>query len=154
VDGCHTRLLTPFGQHKEDYTNKNATSSLLLLAITDTSRIRYLVGGFPGSCGDSTALKGRSWYKAMLLEDATLRPLSANEFILGDAGFGLTPFLVCSVSVSTHTRGITAFYPRRENRRGGRMRGARTTEMRAFRAGRWGGLLRNVSRPVPNAMPS
>ena len=67
MDGCHTRLLTPFGQHKKDYTNKNATSSLLLLAITDTCRIRHLVGGFPGSCGDSTALKGRSWYRAMLL---------------------------------------------------------------------------------------
>jgi len=111
VDGCHTRLLIPSGQHKEDYKNKNATSSLLLPAITDTRRIRYLVGGFPGSCGDSTELKGRSWYKAMLLDEATLRPLSASEFILDDAGFGLTPFLVCSVSVSTHTRGITAFYP-------------------------------------------
>ena len=154
MDGCHTRLLTPSGQHKEDYQNKNATSSLLLPAITDTRRIRYLVGGFPGSYGDSTALKGRSWSKAMLLDEATLRPLSAGEFILGDAGFDLTPFLVCSVSVSTHTRGITAFYPQRENRRGGLMRGARTTGMRAFRAGRWGGLLRNVSRPVPNAMPS
>eukprot|EP00170_Pyropia_yezoensis_P005536 contig_22486_g5551 len=92
-DGSHTPLLTPFGEHKEDYTNKNATSALLLLAISDTRRIRYFVGGFPGSCGDSTALKGRSWFQAMLLPDGDLRPLSAGEFILGDAGFGLTPFL-------------------------------------------------------------
>ena len=25
VDGYHKRLLTPFGQHKEEFSNKNAT---------------------------------------------------------------------------------------------------------------------------------
>lgn len=93
VDGCHTPLLTLFGEHKEDYRNKNATSSLLVLAIADTRRIRYLVGRFPGSCGDSAAFKGRSWFKVMLLTgscDCSLR----GEFILGDAGSGITPLLV------------------------------------------------------------
>lgn len=106
VDGCHTPVLTPFGEHKEDYTNKNATSSLLLLAITDTRRIRYFVGGFPGSCGDSTSLKRRSWFmfKAMLRPEGVLRPLSVGEFILGDAGFGLTPFIVRNICTSSFSK--------------------------------------------------
>ena len=94
VDGCHTQLLTPFGEHKEDYSDKNSNCSLLLLAITDTRRICYFVGGIPGSQGDSLAFRFRSWYEAMLNEDVSVRPLSAREFILGDVGFALTAFLV------------------------------------------------------------
>jgi len=94
ADGCHTQLLTPFGKHKEDYTDKNSNCSLLLLAITDTRRICYFVGGIPGSQGDSLWFWFRSWYEAMLDEDVSVRPLAAREFILGDAGFALTALLV------------------------------------------------------------
>eukprot|EP00168_Porphyra_purpurea_P016511 TRINITY_DN5373_c0_g1_i1.p1 TRINITY_DN5373_c0_g1~~TRINITY_DN5373_c0_g1_i1.p1 ORF type:complete len:180 (-),score=3.43 TRINITY_DN5373_c0_g1_i1:80-619(-) len=66
VDGCHTPLLTPFGEHKEDFSHRYARCSLLFLAISDTRLIRYFVGGFPGSRGDLSAFKGRSWYRAML----------------------------------------------------------------------------------------
>ena len=66
VDGCHTQVFTPFGEHKEEYTDKNSNCSLLLLAITDTSRICYFVCGIPGSQGDSLASRFRSWYEAML----------------------------------------------------------------------------------------
>ena len=111
VDGCHTPLLTPFGEHKEDFTNKNATSSLLLLAITDIRRIRYFVGGFSGSCGDSTALKGRSWFKSMLLTSSILHPLSDGEFFLGDAGFGLTPFLVRTTTVYSKSSDMSTACP-------------------------------------------
>ena len=94
VDGCHTQLLTPFGEPKEDFTDKNSNCSRLLLAITDTCRNCYFVGGIPGSQGESLAFWFRSWYEAMFNEGVSVRPLAAREFILGDAGFALTAFLV------------------------------------------------------------
>lgn len=94
VDGCHTPLLTPFGEHKEDFTDRYARCSLLFLPISDTRLIRYFVGGFPGSRGDSNAFKERSWYRAMLDAGDTLPPLEDGEFILGDAGFALAVFLI------------------------------------------------------------
>jgi len=94
VDGCHTQLLTPFGEPKEDFTDKNSNCSRLLLAITDTCRICYFVGGIPGSQGESLAFWFRSWYEAMFNEGVSVRPLAAREFILGDARFALTAFLV------------------------------------------------------------
>jgi len=94
VDGCLTPILTPSGEHKEDFTDRKSQCSLLLIPIVDTRRIRYIYGGFPGSRGDSLAFRGQSWYGAA--EDRLLRRsiLSIDEFILGDAGFVLTPFLV------------------------------------------------------------
>ena len=77
VDGCRTQLLTPFEEYKEDYTDKNSNCSLLLLAITDTRRICYFVGGILGSQGDSLAFRIRSWYEAMLNEDVSAHPLAA-----------------------------------------------------------------------------
>ena len=58
--------------------------------------VSVLCRRFSGSRGDSLAFRGRSWYAAA--EDVLLRPciLSMDEFILGDAGFALTPYLVCS----------------------------------------------------------
>lgn len=106
VDGCHTPLLTPFGEHKEDFTDRYARCSLLFLAISDTRLIRYFVGGFPGSRGDSTAFKARSWYRAMLDPDGTRPPLEDGEFILGDAGFALTVFLVCHAPPGEHHIGM------------------------------------------------
>lgn len=102
VDGCHTSLLTPFGEHKEDFTDRYARCSLLFLAISDTRLIRYFVGGFPGSRGDSNAFKERSWYRAMLDAGDTLPPLEDEEFILGDAGFALAVFLVRQVLTGEH----------------------------------------------------
>jgi len=99
VDSCHTPLLTLFGQHKEELSNKNAMSSLLLLSITDTRRMRYFVVGFPLSCEDETALKRRSWIESMRLTSSVLHPLSDSDFVLGDAGFGLTPVLVRTTTV-------------------------------------------------------
>lgn len=60
VGGCLTPCLTPFGEHKEDYTDKKATCSIVFLGITDTRRLRYFVGRFPGSRGDSLAFRTRS----------------------------------------------------------------------------------------------
>lgn len=40
------------------------------------------------------AFKGRSWYRTMLNSDSSLSLLEDGEFILGDAGFALAPFLV------------------------------------------------------------
>jgi len=99
VDGCHTQLLTPFGAHKEDYTDKNSNFSLLMLGISDTRSVCYFVGGLPGSQGDSLAFCTRSWHASMFEENLSARPLSAREFILGDAGFALTAFLVRTDSV-------------------------------------------------------
>lgn len=94
VDGFHTQLLTLCGEHKEDYTDKNSNLSLLMLVISDTRRVCYFVGGIPGSQGDSLAFRTRSWHTAMYEVNSSARPLSAREFILGDAGFALTVFLV------------------------------------------------------------
>ena len=100
VDGCLTPILTPFGEHKEDFTDRKAQSSLLLIPVSDTRRFRYFVGGFPGSRGDSLAFRGRSWHQTAA--DPLLRKyiLGNDEFVLRDAGFALTPFLVrfCSIS--------------------------------------------------------
>lgn len=60
VDGCLTPFMTPFGEHKEDYSDRRARCSMLLIAITDTRRIRFFVGGFPGSRGDSLAFRAKS----------------------------------------------------------------------------------------------
>jgi len=95
VDGCHTQILTPYGEHKEDYTDKNSKVSLLKLAISDTHRVCYFVGGLPWSQGESLELRTQSWHASMFEEDMSSRPLSVREFILGDAGFALTAFLVC-----------------------------------------------------------
>lgn len=102
VDGCHTPLLTPFGEHKEDFTDRYARCSHLFLAISDTRLIRYFVRGIPGSHGDSKAFKERSWYRAMLDAGDTLPPLEDGEFILGDAGFALAAFLVRQVLTGEH----------------------------------------------------
>lgn len=67
---------------------------MLMIAITDTRRIRFFVGGFPGSRGDSLAFRARSWSSSMESSDAPMRPMALGEFILGDSGFGLTAFLV------------------------------------------------------------
>lgn len=67
---------------------------MLMIAITDTRRIRFFVGGFPGSRGDSLAFRARSWSSSMENSDAPMRPMADGEFILGDSGFGLTAFLV------------------------------------------------------------
>jgi len=66
-----------------------------MLAISDTRRVCYFVGGLPGSQGDSLAFRTRSWSASMFEEDMSSRPLSVRDFILGDAGFALTAFLVC-----------------------------------------------------------
>lgn len=59
--------------------------------------MRFFVGGFPRSRGDSVAFKGRSWYQSMLNPGSSQPLLEDGEFILGDAGFALAPFLVrCS----------------------------------------------------------
>lgn len=84
VDGCLTPFMTPFGEHKEDYSDRKARCSMLLIAITDTRRIRYFVGGFPGSRGDSLAFRARSWCSSMEDLDAPLRPMSDGEFTLVD----------------------------------------------------------------------
>ena len=94
VDGCQTPCLTPSGDHKEYYTDKKSNCSMLMLAITDTRRVRLFAGGFPGSRGDSMAFHGRSWYKALSHRNAQCRPLSPGEFVLGDAGFAHTVFVV------------------------------------------------------------
>lgn len=67
---------------------------MLMIAITDTRRIRFFVGGFPGSRGDSLAFRARSWSSSMENSDAPMRPMADGEFILGDSGFGLTAFLI------------------------------------------------------------
>mgnify|MGYP006924551740 CR=1 FL=1 len=94
VDGCLTPILTRYGEHQEDFTDRKAQSSLLMIPISDTRRFRYFVGGFPGSRGDSLAFRGSSWYTTA--EDPFLQSciLTLDEFILGNAGFALTPFLV------------------------------------------------------------
>jgi len=87
-------LLAPLRNHKEDYTGKDSNCSLLILVISDTRRVRYFVCGMPGSQGDSLEFRSRSWHAAMYMEDLNARPLSPRKFILGDAGFALTRFLV------------------------------------------------------------
>lgn len=72
---------------------------LLLLAITDTQMVRYFIGGFPGSRGDSLAFKEWSWFQAMVNSGDGHRPLDGGEFIPGDGGFGLTALLVRSYLV-------------------------------------------------------
>jgi len=74
--------------------DRKAQCSLLLIPVSDTRRFRYFVGGFPGSRGDLLAFRSRSWYKNV--EDPMLWHciLSRDEYILGDAGFALTPVLV------------------------------------------------------------
>jgi len=94
VDGCLTPILTPSGEHKEDFIDRKSQCSLLLISIVDTRPFRYFVGGFPGSRGDSLAFRGQSWYGAAEYPLLRLSILSIDEFILGDAGFVLTPFLV------------------------------------------------------------
>eukprot|EP00168_Porphyra_purpurea_P008171 TRINITY_DN20296_c0_g1_i1.p1 TRINITY_DN20296_c0_g1~~TRINITY_DN20296_c0_g1_i1.p1 ORF type:complete len:114 (-),score=0.87 TRINITY_DN20296_c0_g1_i1:38-379(-) len=79
---------------KKTIQTKTLNWSLLILVTSDTRRIRYFVGGIPGSQGDSLAFRSCSWHAAIYDEDVTARPLSAREFILGDAGFALTVFLV------------------------------------------------------------
>lgn len=69
---------------------------MLLTAITNTRRIRVVIGGFPGSRGDSLAFRARSWYSSIEDPDAPLRPMLYREFFLGDSGFALTAFLVRS----------------------------------------------------------
>lgn len=56
--------------------------------------MRFFVGGFPRSRGDSVAFKGRSWYQSMLNPGSSQPLLEDGEFILGDAGFALAPFLI------------------------------------------------------------
>lgn len=102
VDDCHTPLLTPFGEHKKDFTDRYARCSHFFLASSDTRLIRYFVRGFPGSRGDSNAFKERSGYRAMLDAGDTLPPLEDGEFILGDAGFALAVFLVCQALTGEH----------------------------------------------------
>jgi len=70
-----------------------------MLAISDIRRVCYFVGGLRGSQGDSLASRTRSWHASMFEEDLGARPLSAQEFILGDAGFALTAFLVRTDSI-------------------------------------------------------
>ena len=70
-----------------------------MLAISDTRRVCYFVGGLRGSQGDSLAFRTRSWHASVFEEDLGARPLSAQEFILGDAGFALTAFLVRTDSI-------------------------------------------------------
>jgi len=94
VDGCLTPIITPHGDHKEDYTDRKARCSMLLIPICDTRRFRYFVGGFPGSRADSLAFRTRSWYQVMTDPDMHDRPMRPGEFILGDSGFALTAFLV------------------------------------------------------------
>lgn len=47
-------MLTPYGDHKEDYTDKNCNCSMLLLSITDTHCVRFFLAG-------SQALKVTLW---------------------------------------------------------------------------------------------
>jgi len=94
VDGCLTPIITPHGDHKEDYTDRKAWCSMLLIPICDTRRFRYFVGGFPGSRADSLAFRTRSWYQVMTDPDVHDRPMRPGELILGDSGFALTAFLV------------------------------------------------------------
>jgi len=76
-----------------------------MLAISDTRSVCNFVGGLPGSQGDSLAFRTRSWHAFMFEKDLGARPLSAREFILGDAGFSLTAFLVRTDSIVGKIRG-------------------------------------------------
>lgn len=51
ADGHLTPFMTPFGEHKEEYSDRSARCSMLRIAITDTRRIRFFVGEFPGTRG-------------------------------------------------------------------------------------------------------
>lgn len=94
ADGHLTPFMTPFGEHKEEYSDRSARCSMLRIAITDTRRIRFFVGGFPGTRGASLAFCARSWCTSMEDLDAPLRPMLNGDFILRDSGFALTTFLV------------------------------------------------------------
>ena len=101
VDGCLIPILTPFEEHKEEFTDRKAQSCILLVPVSDTRRFRYFVGGFPSSRGDSLAFRGRSWHQTVADPLPPKYILGTDEFVLGDEGFVMTPFLVrfCSIPV-------------------------------------------------------
>lgn len=80
MDGCQTPWWTPLGNHKENYTDKKATCSMLFLGISDTKRIHYFIGGFPGSRVDFAAFRSGEWYKAMHQKRHTSPPTPARPF--------------------------------------------------------------------------
>lgn len=94
VDGCLTPTITPQGDHKEDYADRKARCSTLLVPICDTCRFRYFVGGFLGSRAISLAFLTRYWYQAVTDPDVHDRSMRSWEFRSGDSGFALTAFLV------------------------------------------------------------
>lgn len=94
ADGHLTPFMTPFGEHKEEYSDRSARCSMLRIAITDTRRIRFFVGEFPGTRGVYLAFCARSWCTSIEDLDAPLRPMLNGDFILRDSGFVLTTFSV------------------------------------------------------------
>lgn len=103
IDTTHiTMLLTSSDQEADSWLDSKEKHSMILQAIVDPDlRFRAIVAGWPGKMNDSSVLQSSSFHKQcqngeklngnkiFLSEETELR-----EYIIGDSGFPLLPWLV------------------------------------------------------------
>ncbi|KAH9607766.1 hypothetical protein KSS87_022415 [Heliosperma pusillum] len=103
IDTTHICMCLPFSDSSNKiWLDRQKTHSMLLQAVVDPNmRFRDVVTGYPGKLSDSTVLKSSSFFtlchrgkrlngKACALSDGS----EIREYIVGDSGFPLLPWLL------------------------------------------------------------
>ncbi len=103
IDGKHIRIIKPAASGSLFYNYKHHFSSLLLAICDSDYKFLYINVGSPGKAADSSIFKGCQLYKQILNNELKLprprslsneRPEKASYVLIGDEGFGLSPFLL------------------------------------------------------------
>lgn len=88
IDCTHVRIDKPTGRFGDEFVNRKNFPSLNVQATCNCNYVFTSVDcGWPGSVHDNRIFKNSDIYRIML-------PNTFNTFILGDAGYGLTPFIM------------------------------------------------------------
>ncbi|XP_036336252.1 putative nuclease HARBI1 [Rhagoletis pomonella] len=92
IDGTHIRIAKPTGSNSHLFYNRKGFYSLNVLVICDhKQRIRYVNAKYPGSAHDSFV-----WSNSDVSQyfQAQYEGGNRNLRLLGDAGYGLAPWLI------------------------------------------------------------
>lgn len=103
IDGKHIRMIKPVDSASTFYNYKHFFSILLLVICDSDYKFTYINVGTPGKESDSTTFKQPKLYKQLQNNQiklpspsplSTERPNNAQYVLIGDEGFGLSPFLL------------------------------------------------------------
>ncbi|MCO5612795.1 hypothetical protein L7F22_067065 [Adiantum nelumboides] len=101
IDATHIKMNLPKNETNESWFDRNGNYSMLVQGIVDAN-MRFLDVniGWPGSCNDKHVLRDSGFYRLCQGRNRLAGPtfvhedLSIQEYIVGDGGYVLLPWLV------------------------------------------------------------